>query len=151
LTTLEKEIDRASDGPAINLEPGSWGSGKDFRVWEHGEAGELVQQGKGAQYAVLAHLTNQSAHGSALGRNATNDHLASELLLGLASDWGFMITKDSAADYARRRSHEHFQRVADLLRSDHHPKTQSRDNSMQEGCAPDTRLPFVDARYCTRT
>ncbi len=149
LTTLEKEIDRASDGPAIDLEPGSWGSGKDFRVWEHGEAGDLVKQGKGAQYAVLAHLTNQSTQGSALGRNATNDHLASELLLGLASDWAFMITKDSAADYARRRSYEHFQRVADVLRREHHPQLVSAANSMRADGLPDTRLPFVDARYCT--
>jgi 1,4-alpha-glucan branching enzyme len=31
------------------------------------------------------------------------DQLARSMLLALASDWAFMITKDSAADYARRR------------------------------------------------
>lgn len=140
LTTLDKEIERASDGPAIEIGPGSWGSGKDFRVWESGEAGDLDRQGRGAQYAVLAHLTNPSAQESTLGRKAENDYLVSELLLALASDWAFMITKDSAADYARARSREHFQRVADFLRSTDDPHIH----------AVDTRLPFIDARYCTK-
>jgi 1,4-alpha-glucan branching enzyme len=40
-------------------------------------------------------------------------------MLALESDWAFMVTKDSAADYARRRAAVHTERfdaLADLLR-----------------------------------
>jgi 1,4-alpha-glucan branching enzyme len=39
-------------------------------------------------------------------------------MLALSSDWAFMVTKDSAADYARRRARVHterFDRLAGLL------------------------------------
>jgi 1,4-alpha-glucan branching enzyme len=35
-------------------------------------------------------------------------------MLALSSDWAFMVTKDSAADYARRRARVHTERF-DLL------------------------------------
>jgi 1,4-alpha-glucan branching enzyme len=37
-----------------------------------------------------------------------------EALLALSSDWAFMVTKDSAADYARRRAARHGARVTEL-------------------------------------
>jgi 1,4-alpha-glucan branching enzyme len=45
-----------------------------------------------------------------------------EALLTLSSDWAFMVTKDSAADYALRRAKVHgdrFAELAALLRSGH--------------------------------
>jgi hypothetical protein len=48
-----------------------------------------------------------------------------------------MITKDSAAQYARVRAQGHFDRLAELLRSVHH------DPNVH---VSDRRLPFVDAR-----
>ncbi len=62
------------------------------------------------------------------------------MFLALASDWAFMITKDSAADYARKRADGHFQRVAELLHSAGHESGQSRITTR------DTRLPFLDSR-----
>ncbi|MBW0093945.1 DUF1957 domain-containing protein, partial [Pseudonocardia sp. KRD-188] len=37
-----------------------------------------------------------------------------EALLALSSDWAFMVTKDSAAGYARDRAHAHAARVDEL-------------------------------------
>jgi 1,4-alpha-glucan branching enzyme len=138
LTTLERERERAFDQPPIELNSGSWGSGKDFRVWEDGEAGALRDIGKGTQYAVVEYLRSRTSQ-EVINRDVTGDAIVTELLLGLASDWAFMITKDSAADYARNRAHEHFRNVADLLRSDHH-------DAGGGVLTRDVRLPFVDSR-----
>lgn len=141
LTTLERERERAFDSAAVEFTAGSWGSGKDFRVWEDGEAGELRDMGKGTQYAVVEYLRSRTPH-ELINRDITGDAIVTELLLGLASDWAFMITKDSAANYARNRAHEHFRNVAELLRSEHH-----------DTCAGvltrDLRLPFVDSRLAS--
>jgi len=139
LTTLSRERERASDGPAIEIPSGSWGSGKDFGVWEHGEAGDLKRRGRGAQYAVARYLDSRRDQMTA-GRDTFGDGLTTELFLGLASDWAFMISKDSAAEYARGRADAHFRRVSELLQNAHH--SQSAPPIM----GPDTRLPFLDSR-----
>ncbi len=38
-----------------------------------------------------------------------------EAMLQLSSDWAFMISRDSAADYGRRRAQQHFVQVQELL------------------------------------
>lgn len=139
LTTLSRERDRAFDEPAIDMPRGSWGSGKDFGVWEHGEAGDIRRRGRGAQYAVAQYLDSRRENPAA-GRDIFGDSLTTELFLGLASDWAFMITKDSAAGYARGRADTHFQRVSDLLQHAHHP------SSALHMSLRDTRLPFLDSR-----
>lgn len=142
LTTLANALQRFEDTAAssIELQAGSWGSGKDFGVWENGEAGQLRTRGNGAQYAVLDWSTGRDQH----GRDQLADSIATELLLALASDWPFMITKDSAAEYARSRAREHFDRLAELLRGAT-PTTGSPIGTPE--VRRDTRLPYVDARY----
>ena len=136
LTTLSAAREQALPHPGVHLAPGSWGSGKDYRVWEDGEAGDLRDRGTAAQYAVLEYLRRLPDTWRA-SRHATADAIVTELLLALSSDWAFMVTKDSAADYARGRADTHLRRVSDLLRSVHHdPHLHVHDN----------RLPFVDAR-----
>ena len=146
LTTLSEALGRFDDtsSRSVELQPGSWGSGKDFGVWEDGEAGDLRARGNGAQYAVLNRATDLAK----CGRDRLADHIVTELLLALASDWPFMVTKDSAADYARGRARGHFDRLAELLRGDPHAVATGMDG--QAGALPmDTRLPWVDARYLT--
>ena len=58
LTTLSRERSRADDSPPIELPSGSWGSGKDFGVWEEGEAGELHMRGRTIQNAVCDYLAS---------------------------------------------------------------------------------------------
>ena len=139
LTTLSRERSGAADSPPIELPSGSWGSGKDFGVWEEGEAGELHIRGRTIQNAVCDYLaSHRRSHRT--GRDHFGDALATETFLALASDWAFMITKDSAADYARNRADGHFQRVVELLHSAGHEPGQSRITTR------DTRLPFLDSR-----
>ena len=59
------------------------------------------------------------AHAPSDVRDPVNDQLLREALLALSSDWAFMVTKDSAADYARHRASSHadaFSHLADLIR-----------------------------------
>lgn len=138
LTTLSRERDRALNAPGIDLPAGSWGSGKDFGVWEDGEAGALRDAGRALQYAVVDHM-DRSAQDRDAERDSCIDGIATELLLGLASDWAFMVTKDSAVDYARDRARGHFAVVSELLQA------HSRSNHTTHQ-PRDVRLPFVDAR-----
>jgi 1,4-alpha-glucan branching enzyme len=140
LTTPQRERERAFDQPSIDIDAGSWGSGKDFRVWEAGEAGDLHTRGKAAQYAVAKFLSSRD-DSVTVGRDTAGDAILAELLLALSSDWAFMISKDSAADYARGRAHEHFTTVSTMLREDHH-----RESIGQRHTRLETRLPYVDSR-----
>lgn len=141
LTTLSAAREYDANAASRALPAGSWGSGKDFRVWESGEAGDVMRRGRGAQYAVGDFLKKRS-HVSRSQRDYFADAVLTELFLALASDWAFMITKDSAADYARGRIDHHCHRVAQLLRDDHHGNSSS---------VRDTRLPYLDARQATIT
>jgi 1,4-alpha-glucan branching enzyme len=110
VSTLEQVRDRART--SAHLPAGSWGSGKDWRVWEGEQVGDIVDANQRLQVDVLSALDRRPhAH-----RSAERDQLARELLLALASDWPFMITKNSAADYARARHAEHIAHAHDLLR-----------------------------------
>ena len=140
LTTLERERERAFEHPGIALEAGSWGSGKDFRVWEAGEAGDLRTRGRAAQYAVADFLASRDPS-AAVGRDIAGDAILSELLMAMSSDWAFMISKDSAADYARGRANEHFTNVSTMLRDEHHRESNDRFQLQRE-----TRLPYVNSR-----
>jgi 1,4-alpha-glucan branching enzyme len=86
----------------------SWGSGKDWRVWADGPAADLAAAGEQVQRQLLDTVRPSP------DRDPVRDQLAREALLGLASDWAFMVSKDSAADYARRRADEHRERVDEL-------------------------------------
>jgi len=136
VTTLQAELEQAMRHPGVELPAGTWGSGKDYRVWAEGEAGTLRDRGTALQYAVLDYLHRQP-NSWRTARNHTADSIVTELLLALASDWAFMITKDSAADYARGREREHFARVGELLRRAHHDPALVLN---------DDRFPFLDAR-----
>lgn len=140
LTTLRQERARAFDQPSIDIDAGSWGSGKDFRVWESGEAGDLYTRGKAAQYAVAQFLSTRNSS-ITVGRDTSADAILAELFLALSSDWAFMISKDSAADYARARAHGHFTNVSTMLRDDHHREPNNQFQPPRE-----TRLPYVDSR-----
>jgi 1,4-alpha-glucan branching enzyme len=79
-------------------------------------------------------------------RNPAADQLVREALLALSSDWAFMVTKDSAADYARRRAKVHAERfgeLAGLLRLGHHDRALARAEELR---AEDHLFGRLDAR-----
>jgi 1,4-alpha-glucan branching enzyme len=92
----------------VDLEPGSWGSGKDFRVWNGAQVRDLVDDNH--DLLRIWHKLSDSAN-----RDPLNNDLATQALLALSSDWAFMVSKDSAAEYARSRHaghHGQFRRIA---------------------------------------
>ncbi|GAA3243754.1 glycoside hydrolase family 57 protein [Pseudonocardia petroleophila] len=106
VTTLRGAVDAGLVGAPVDLPPSSWGSGKDWRVWAGVE--DLVALNAAVQKTLL------SVPPAGPGRDPLRDALAQEALLALSSDWAFMVTKDSAAGYARDRAHGHAHRVDEL-------------------------------------
>jgi 1,4-alpha-glucan branching enzyme len=73
------------------------------------------------QRRLLAEAGTPRGSGPGLARDRVRDGLARQALLALSSDWAFMVSKESAADYARSRAHRHADRVieiSDLLAAD---------------------------------
>jgi len=114
LATLRGAVEAGHIGDPVELGPSSWGSGKDYRVWTGPAVEDLTLSAKGVQARLLSTV---DVHRRAT-RDPVLDQLAREAFLALSSDWAFMVSKDSAAGYARDRATEHAGRVhalADLL------------------------------------
>jgi 1,4-alpha-glucan branching enzyme len=107
VTTLRGALEAGHLGARVNLPASSWGSGKDWRVWDGEQVADLVAAGARVQDALLA-VEPVGA------RDPVRDQALREALLALSSDWAFMVTKDSAADYARRRAAMHGERFVEL-------------------------------------
>lgn len=98
----------------IDPEPGSWGTGKDFRVWAGPQVADIVDDNEDLARRWLK-LADPAA------RDPRQVDLATQALLALSSDWAFMVSKDSAAGYARERheGHHHaFERLAHAIETD---------------------------------
>ena len=101
---------------SVDLPAGSWGAGKDFRLWAGAAVADLAADARTVSERML-HVVRQSAPpGSA--RCPDLDDLVREGMLALASDWAFMVSRDSAAAYARDRHTAHtarFHALADAV------------------------------------
>jgi 1,4-alpha-glucan branching enzyme len=86
---------------------GSWGAGKDFRLWNDGPAADLARDGEGVQKRLLAALDDQLTGPGVPGRRPALDQLVRESLLHLSGDWAFAISRNQAPDYAWRRALGH--------------------------------------------
>jgi 1,4-alpha-glucan branching enzyme len=116
VTTLAGAIEAGHVGAARELPASSWGSGKDWRVWDGEQVADLVADSARVQERLVSIV--EKNRGAV--RDPVLDQLAREALLVASSDWAFMVTKDSAAGYARHRAAEHarrFDRLADLIES----------------------------------
>ncbi|EID55565.1 1,4-alpha-glucan branching protein domain-containing protein [Saccharomonospora xinjiangensis] len=139
VTTLRGALQAGHLGGPVDLPASSWGSGKDWRVWDGEQVADMVRANTALQQRLLALPVRGSA------RDLVADQAVTEALLALSSDWAFMVTKDSAADYARRRASEHterFDRLAEALRAG---RPDAR--ALADGCRA-TASPFghLDAR-----
>ncbi|WP_234789066.1 glycoside hydrolase family 57 protein, partial [Mycolicibacterium fortuitum] len=111
-------------GSPVELPPSSWGSGKDWQVWNGEKVADFVQLNSevvdGALSTVDKALAQHAAVGAPTPRDRVADQILRETLLTVSSDWPFMVSKDSAADYARYRAHLHAhatREISDALRS----------------------------------
>ncbi len=120
LTTLRRATDLVAG--RVDLKPGSWGSGKDWRVWEGEAVADLLAESRDGQRRLLDVVDKRHRDDPRRGRDAALDQLAREAFLVMSSDWAFCVSKDSAAAYARARHETHvrrFDELADALESRH--------------------------------
>ena len=96
----------------------SWGAGGDWRVWDNEQVADLVSEADHVQKRLFSLLDGLAARGELRFRDPALEQLAREALLTTASDWAFMITRQSAANYARDRARDHaraFHELADTI------------------------------------
>jgi 1,4-alpha-glucan branching enzyme len=140
VSTLRGALDAGLVGDPVALPPSSWGSGKDWRVWAGEQVADIVARGDDVQKTLVSVL------GPGPTRDPVADALAQEALLALASDWAFMVTKNSAAAYARERASAHADHVDELARL----RAEGRTAAALRRVAAWPAAPFghVDARAC---
>jgi 1,4-alpha-glucan branching enzyme len=109
VSTLRGAMNAADFEPRPSILPpaGTWGAGKDFRLWAGDPVGELVADGAAVQKRLLAVLDSELSTGQLSGRRPDLDQLIRETLMHLAGDWAFAISRDQAPDYAWRRALGH--------------------------------------------
>ncbi|OXR45012.1 putative 1,4-alpha-glucan branching enzyme [Nocardia cerradoensis] len=100
-------------GAPVELADSSWGSGKDWRVWAGDQVRDLVDLNAEIVRAALDTLDKMAAQSDGL-RDPVADQLLREAILAVSSDWAFMVSKDSAAGYARDRAHQHAHAVREI-------------------------------------
>ncbi|MFF0546059.1 1,4-alpha-glucan branching protein domain-containing protein [Nocardia thailandica] len=114
--TLADARDRGYVGEPVPLADSSWGSGKDWRVWAGDQVADLVELN--ADIVALTLDTLDKLRGDRPDAPALRDPVADQLLreaiLTVSSDWAFMVSKDSAAGYARDRAHQHAHAVREI-------------------------------------
>jgi 1,4-alpha-glucan branching enzyme len=112
--TLSQAVARGFTGTPVELPPSSWGSGKDWQVWSGEKVADLVQLNAEVVDTALTTVDKALEQARTSGpldgpapRDFVADQILRETLLTVSSDWPFMVSKDSAADYARYRAHLH--------------------------------------------
>ncbi|MFI9815698.1 1,4-alpha-glucan branching protein domain-containing protein [Saccharothrix variisporea] len=120
VTTLRGAVEAGHVGTPVEIPPSSWGAGKDWHVWNGPQVSDIVDLNARVQQELL------SLDLGGTTRNPVADQAVREALLALSSDWAFMVTKDSAADYARYRAKVHADRFAELAAALRHGRGHAR-------------------------
>ncbi|MCF8606788.1 glycoside hydrolase family 57 protein, partial [Gordonia sp. HY442] len=94
-------------GEPVELSDSSWGSGKDWRVWEGPQVQHLVQLNSEVTATALDILDKRASSAAPTERDEVSDQILRETLMTVQSDWPFMVSKDTAAGYAEDRAYKH--------------------------------------------
>ena len=109
--TLSDAVADGFTGTPVELPPSSWGSGKDWSVWSGEQVADMVALNTEVVDTALSTVDKALDYNASVGappaRDFVADQILRETLLTVSSDWPFMVSKDSAADYARYRAHLH--------------------------------------------
>jgi 1,4-alpha-glucan branching enzyme len=157
VSTLGAAVAAGAVAGRVDLPAGSWGSGKDWRVWDGAQVADLVAESTAVQQRLLR-IVAAAAGPAPQPRRPELDQLAREALLVTSSDWAFCVTKASAAAYARDRAATHaarFARLADLVEAGDGVGARAEAAALRELDGPfghlDARLlhpPLLDAPDC---
>lgn len=147
VTTLRGALDDGLVAGPVHPEEGSWGRRKDFHVWDSPATAGVVALNQ--QVAdEITRATDAMPHSA---RSPRHDDAAREALLALQSDWAFIISHESAVDYARGRAFGHAHRMRAILDSLKDaaavtPSTSRRADSRTSPPRPGTPFGHLDAR-----
>jgi 1,4-alpha-glucan branching enzyme len=111
VSTLQGAAEAGCVGGPVDLPASSWGSGKDWRVWDGEQVSDLVSLNTNVTRLALSTVDQLLKEP---GRNPVADQILRETLLATSSDWAFMVSKDSAPDYARVRAQTHAHAVYEI-------------------------------------
>jgi len=134
--------EQAGRAPEVDLPAGSWGHGKDLGLW----AGPAVADLRADQQAVAAELLSAVRPSARPGahRDRRLDAMTREALLLHASDWAFMVSRDSAAGYALDRHVGHLSAFR-ALAAGQQPAT-THPPAHLPAPVPNVVVPHLDAR-----
>lgn len=134
-------------GAPVELADSSWGSGKDWRVWAGEQVQDLVELNADVVRLTLDTLDKLHAGRGGHGlRDRVADQLVREAILAVSSDWAFMVSKDSAAGYARERAHRHAHAVREIAAAATAGQLGKADRLAAGWNAADGLFPALDAR-----
>ncbi len=106
--TLRGRLEEECSGQRGVPNPSSWGDKGYFEVWCNGGNDWLWRHIHQAGRTMTRRAREHHGAGGTTARVLAQ--MARELLLLQASDWPFLITMGTSAEYARRRLDEHFDR-----------------------------------------
>ncbi|MEV0360684.1 glycoside hydrolase family 57 protein [Nocardia sp. NPDC050697] len=134
-------------GAPVELADSSWGSGKDWRVWAGEQVRDLVELNADVVRLTLDTLDKLHAGRGEHGlRDRVADQLVREAILTVSSDWAFMVSKDSAAGYARERAHRHAHAVREIAAAATAGQLAKADRLAAGWSTADGLFPALDAR-----
>lgn len=131
-------------GQPVSLTDSSWGSGKDWRVWNGPQVQHLVDLNAEVVETALDTVDKLLDAGSARDRVA--DQIIRETLLTVSSDWPFMVSKDTAAEYAVRRAHTHAHATREISDAALRGRTEQATRLAANWNLADGLFPDLDAR-----
>ena len=132
-------------GDPVDLPETSWGSGKDWRVWNGPQVDDLVRINAEVVTAALA-TVDKRVDGQVPGRDRVSDQILRETLMMLSSDWPFMVSKNTAADYARRRLYTHAHAAREICDAADRGREQWAETLSARWNLADNVFPGLDAR-----
>ncbi|WP_051121875.1 glycoside hydrolase family 57 protein [Nocardia sp. 348MFTsu5.1] len=145
--TLQTARDEGYVGNPVELSESSWGSGKDWRVWNGPVVDDLVQINAEVVSAALA--TVQKRRDQQPVRDHVSDQILRETLMTLSSDWPFMVSKETAADYARNRLYTHAHATREICDAADRGRESVAAQLAAQWNRADNLFPGLDARRLT--
>lgn len=112
--TPSEYLNEFSTNQMVEVNPSSWGDKGYYDVWLNGGNNWIYRH----LHFMAERLVNLSkSHYSVHGiEERTLNQMARELFLAQSSDWAFLITTETATDYAVRRTKEHIHNFLRLLK-----------------------------------
>jgi 1,4-alpha-glucan branching enzyme len=146
--TLSDAIAEGYVGSPVELPPSSWGSGKDWQVWSGEQVADIVALNAEVVDTALATVDKAMAHTTA--RDIVADQILRETLLTVSSDWPFMVSKDTAAEYARYRAHLHAHATREISAALASGRRENAERLAQDWNRADGLFGALDARRLPR-